>query len=168
LQQQLQQHLLAQIQRSKQHYKALSSRLYQLNPRNKIKQQHLHLALLKQRLYSLSKDKVRQKQQQLQRLSYTLQQYSPEQSLVNRQTHLQHCQQQLFEKTQAKLQHKAIQLQLLVARLNSVNPLSTLQRGYCISQDAHTGAVIQNVSQVKSGQKIKVVLQHGEFIARVE
>jgi exodeoxyribonuclease VII large subunit len=168
LQQQLQYNLHLYLDRQQQAYQRLNARLQHCNPHNQLKQQHLRLALLEQNLYRCAKRHLRQKQQQLQQCVYALQQHSPEYSLAIKNTQLQYSQQQLLEKMQALLQTKAVQLQLLVSRLNSVNPLSTLERGYSISQDAITGELIQHQSQVKLGQKIRVLLQCGEFIARVE
>ena len=168
LHQQLQHNLQLRIDQHQQHYQRLKVRLHHFNPRNRLKQQGLQLILLEQNLYRYAKQHIRHKQQQLQQYRAALQQYSPQHTLPIKQTQLQYEQQQLLEKMQALLQHKAIQLQLLVSRLNSVNPLSTLERGYCISQDAQTGTVIRHQSQLTSGQKITVLLQYGEFTARVE
>jgi len=168
LQQQLQQHLHLYLEQQQQYYQRLNARLQHCNPHHQLQQKSLKLALLQQNLYRCAKRHLRQKQQRLQQCAYALQQHSPEHSIAIKKPQLQYSQQQLLEKMQALLQHKAIQLQLLVSRLNSVNPLSTLERGYSISQDAITGELIQRESQVTSGQKIKVLLQYGEFIARVE
>ena len=168
LQQQLQHTMQSRLEQQHYAYQTLAARLQRCNPHHNLQQQQLQLAQLKQNLGRAMQRYLRHKQQQLQQQHYALEAYSPAQLVTTHQTQLHYAQQQLAAKMQAVLQHKTVQLQLLVSRLNSVNPLSTLERGYCISQDAQTGELIQHTSQVHTGQKIKVVLQQGAFMARVE
>ncbi|HZI94296.1 MAG TPA: exodeoxyribonuclease VII large subunit, partial [Patescibacteria group bacterium] len=51
--------------------------------------------------------------------------------------------------------------------LSSLSPLSVMDRGYSICQDAATGAVITDVSKVSVGDQILVRLSRGSLEASV-
>lgn len=55
----------------------------------------------------------------------------------------------------------------LTGRLAGVSPLATLERGYAIVRRRDTGAVVQSVTQVASGDTLGVRVADGEFEATV-
>jgi exodeoxyribonuclease VII large subunit len=56
----------------------------------------------------------------------------------------------------------------LAGKLQSLSPLSVLERGYSITQDAKSGKVIRNASQVRTGQTIASKFVDGTVTSRVE
>jgi exodeoxyribonuclease VII large subunit len=56
----------------------------------------------------------------------------------------------------------------LAGKLQSLSPLSVLERGYSITQDAKTGKVIRSVGQVRTDQAIVTKLLDGTVTSRVE
>lgn len=56
----------------------------------------------------------------------------------------------------------------LVQRLEALSPLAVLSRGYSLTMLLADDSVIKGFSQVKTGDKVKTVLDKGAFISKVE
>jgi exodeoxyribonuclease VII large subunit len=56
----------------------------------------------------------------------------------------------------------------LAGKIESLSPLAVMTRGYTITQDAKTGAVIRAASQLRVGQSIVTRFAVGEAISKVE
>lgn len=56
----------------------------------------------------------------------------------------------------------------LAGKLESLSPLAVLGRGYSITQDAATGAVIKSATKLRAGQQIITRLADGAATSRVE
>jgi exodeoxyribonuclease VII large subunit len=56
----------------------------------------------------------------------------------------------------------------LSGRLNISSPLGTLERGYAIVRQRETGAVVQSVEQITSGDALNIRVTDGEFEAEVK
>jgi exodeoxyribonuclease VII large subunit len=52
-------------------------------------------------------------------------------------------------------------------KLDSLSPLATLERGYALVQSQSSGEIISRISQVESGDMIKVQVSDGRFNSRV-
>lgn len=83
---------------------------------------------------------------------------SNEQLLVNREADIR-------TKMQALLKSREQQLYSKAAVISALNPLDTLLRGYSIAYK--DGAVLTNVTSVKSGDEIKIRVSDGEITAVV-
>ena len=59
------------------------------------------------------------------------------------------------------------QLRALAARLEDLSPLKVLARGYSITSDAVTGALIQSAKTCKPGQMLRTRLNEGEVVSSV-
>jgi exodeoxyribonuclease VII large subunit len=66
-----------------------------------------------------------------------------------------------FDMLKQRLAAASTQLRLL-------GPEQVLARGYSITSDAKTGAVLRDTRQIKAGQEIKTRLRNGEMHSRVE
>ena len=53
-------------------------------------------------------------------------------------------------------------------KLHTLSPTAVLGRGYSITQVLPAGEVVRRASQLKMKDRVKVRVQKGEFIARVE
>jgi exodeoxyribonuclease VII large subunit len=58
-------------------------------------------------------------------------------------------------------------LRQLERRLNSLGPEQVLARGYSITMDAASGAVLRESDEVKAGQKLRTRLKKGEISSKV-
>lgn len=59
-------------------------------------------------------------------------------------------------------------LAALAAKLDSMSPLAVLGRGYSITQDARTGAVVRSAADLSVGQSIRTRLHRGQATSKVE
>lgn len=62
----------------------------------------------------------------------------------------------------AALQDHKTRLAGLVTRLRLLSPQNVLDRGYSMTLDAETGAVVRDAASLKSGRRLKTRLQRGE------
>lgn len=53
-------------------------------------------------------------------------------------------------------------------RVEAASPRSILQRGFSITRDAKTGAVLRTIAGIREGQRVRVELADGEFAAKAE
>jgi exodeoxyribonuclease VII large subunit len=98
----------------------------------------------------------------------TLQRLSPRARV---DTHRQQVDDLTRRASRAVMQGLALQrseLGGLEARLSALSPRGTLERGYAIVRQAETGAVVQQVGAVRSGDPLIVHVQDGEFGAVVD
>lgn len=59
-------------------------------------------------------------------------------------------------------------LAAFAAQLDSLSPLNVLARGYSLTRSEADAAVIRNVEQVRPGDRLITIVQHGQLISRVE
>ena len=74
----------------------------------------------------------------------------------------------LRQQTAQALQERSLACQHLQSRLRLLGPESTLARGYSITTDSQTGAVIRSAAEVRSGQRLRTRLQAGAVESVVE
>lgn len=145
----------------------LSSRLQQASPDKKRQQQQRDLQSLQQRLQQVTQTQIKQAQHRLGKQSIRLNAQSPQNHLQEKQSQLAHLYNKLSNQHSQLQQQKEYQFSVLMTRLHAVSPLATLERGYSITQDAKTGAVIHSADEIKTGQRIKTQLKNGEFTSVV-
>jgi exodeoxyribonuclease VII large subunit len=79
-----------------------------------------------------------------------------------------------FQKTslaralKSRLGEKKMALFLLEKRMNDLNPLSILKRGYSITRKLPEKTVLRDVSGVKKGDQVQVLLSEGGLKCRIE
>ncbi len=59
-------------------------------------------------------------------------------------------------------------LATIAGKIESLSPLAVLERGYTITQDANSGAVIRKASQLRAGQRVVTRFAAGEAVSNVE
>jgi exodeoxyribonuclease VII large subunit len=94
-----------------------------------------------------------------------LEQLSPQMQLNNYRQQLDMLANQATQTLQHQLSLKREQLNTLTARLATLNPKSTLTRGYAIVQKNQT--VISQISQVSPGDELTIQISDGEIGATV-
>lgn len=67
-----------------------------------------------------------------------------------------------------RLGEKQMALSLLEKRMNDLNPLSILKRGYSITRKLPEETVLRDVSGVKKGDQVQVLLSEGGLKCRIE
>ena len=150
-------HRFALLQRSLQHQ----------HPERRLQQQQQRLDEWQERLRLNMQQRLTKAQHHQERLGDRLQQSSPRLHLRDAKQRLQQLQQALMLNWQQLLEQGHQRQLLLATRLNAISPLSTLARGYSITQDDQ-GQVIRSVEDVVPGQRVKTRLLDGEVWLEVQ
>lgn len=125
------------------------------------------LALLRQHLIRCFVRKLENKQQRLDQTLLRLNARQPQQQLRLMRQQLDLCLTRLQTTTVNQLQRRVLRLGQLVRTLNAISPLATLERGYAILFDAHSGHTIRSIEQTQPQQDLKAKLFDGEVMLRV-
>jgi exodeoxyribonuclease VII large subunit len=87
------------------------------------------------------------------------------QDLVQR---LDGTEERLQRAARQQLEQRGLKLQALASQLESLSPLNVLGRGYSLTRLATNQQVVRSAAQVKPGEVVVTVLQHGQLRSRVE
>lgn len=152
----------------RRHFQQLSQRLQASHPR-RILNQRL------QRLDDLQSSLSRCVRQQLEKfraaglnLSQRLDRLRPGQILGQRRAALERERRRLREQAGHHLRHLRQRTESLRARLQLLGPEQVLARGYSITMDASTGAIVRSKTQTRAGQLLNTRLQSGEVRSEVK
>ena len=92
----------------------------------------------------------------------------PQRQLAQLRSRIEDQSQRLTRAGAARLMRGDHSLTRLAATLDALSPLKVLSRGYSITSDSATGAVIQQASEVPIGALIETRLLAGRLFSRVE
>jgi exodeoxyribonuclease VII large subunit len=67
-----------------------------------------------------------------------------------------------------KLTQAGQRIEAYAARLQALSPLNVLARGYSLTRKESDNSVVRNAEQVRTGERLVSLLQHGRVISRVE
>jgi exodeoxyribonuclease VII large subunit len=59
-------------------------------------------------------------------------------------------------------------LEAQAARLESLSPLNVLARGYSLTRTESDGVVVRTPVQVRPGDRLLTLVEHGRIVSRVE
>ena len=125
------------------------------------------LESLQARLFQAANRQLRMARQTLERYSSKRVLQSPMHYVQDRRVLLDHQQKLLFHAAQSGLAEKKQRFIGLTAALDAMSPLKVLARGYSVTRDQN-GHVLTAAEEIRQGERVSVILQHGEFDARVE
>ena len=143
------------------------ARLKLKDPEQTILQSQHQLEKMKHQLVNHFKASLQIKTNQLNHLAGQLKSLHPNELLIKNKYRLSELEQKLHNSIQKIIDSKSNQLAVSASHLNALSPLSTLGRGYSITRDKKTKAVISKISQVTKEQKISIIVSDGEFDCRV-
>lgn len=146
----------------------LASRLSRSHPRRQMNQHRQRLDDWQRSLVRSAVQNFRQHQLATRSLVQRLARVQPSKSLAMRRQLVTERARRLREDTRRGLDTKRRQFRELETRLRLLSPDQVLERGYSITRDAETGAVIRDVRDISAGRKLKTRVQHGEVISVVE
>lgn len=153
------------LQRLKQRWQFLQTRLQQQHPQRQLQQQSQLADELQARAYRALQNRLARQQQQISYLQGRLQAVHPQKGLQRLQEKLNSQQQRLPLVMQRLLKENRARQQQLMQSLNLVSPLNTLERGYAIVRTG-TGEVVRSEKQVNVGDTIEVRLADGSITAK--
>lgn len=146
----------------------LEQRLSRSHPRRRIEDSH-------QKLDDLSEDLSRRVRMQLNQLAARweslIQRFSlqrPERILTIRRDELSRLTSEFGKIGSLRLSQLNDRLRSLDARLRLLSPNNVLDRGYSITTDAQTGAILRSAKKVSKGQRLHTRLKDGDVDSVVE
>lgn len=140
----------------------MAQRLGRLHPRRKVQEQAQYLDDVQTSLQRLLLLGIRQHRATWSNLRLRLSRLKPSMLLVQRRQFVRDHERHLWERGRHALQSKRNTLANLQARLQLLGPDNVLARGYSITTDVATGAVIRSSGEVKPGQRLKTILKSGQ------
>ncbi|MGM0906578.1 MAG: exodeoxyribonuclease VII large subunit [Pseudomonadota bacterium] len=153
------------LQRLKQRWQFLQTRLQQQHPQRQLQQQSQLADELQARAYRALQNRLARQQQRVSYLQGRLQAVHPQKELQRLHEKLNHQQQRLPLVMQRLLKENRARQQQLMQSLNLVSPLNTLERGYAIVR-TENGEVVRSEKQVDVGGTIEVRLADGSITAK--
>lgn len=161
--------LAAQVLAGKQYeLKQSLQNLARLHPRRRLNDWLQRLDDLRDRLSRCGRQGVRQHRVHCQNLLDRLGRVRPAVLLRQRRDLLLERQGRLREHLRHHLRELRNQIKNLESRLRLLGPDQVLARGYSITMDAQTGAIIRDAAEVKRGAEILTRLKKGEILTRKE
>lgn len=162
----LEEAMLRRLQQWQKHLHNLRQRLR--HPRERLEQQSQRLDNLELRLKIHIKNLLGDYKNRIQQLQIRQQAHHPQVRLRELNERIASHHQRLQKAQYRIIERKQQALGEAVRMLNTLNPLSTLERGYGLITDAQTQKVITNSNQVKPGTSVNARVAQGEFVCRVE
>jgi exodeoxyribonuclease VII large subunit len=137
------------------------------HPKEKIEAQRYKLKDLEGRV----RQRIRHNHDKITRqylaLNQKLKLISPLPLLKQQQVQLEQLESRLHHMMIGVTRAKRVYFRLQIRTLSAVSPLNTLERGYSITTDTKTGAIIHHSEFVEVGQSVKVQLQQGQLNCKV-
>jgi exodeoxyribonuclease VII large subunit len=146
----------------------LRHRLALLHPRRRFNEGLQRLDDLQAGLLRCAKQGARQQRLGWRNLTERLLRVRPAQQLKQRGDLLEQEVRRLHERARHLLRERQNGLATVQARLRLLGPEQVLARGYSITTDAATGAVLRVATEVKAGQHLRTRLQTGDVLSQVE
>jgi len=138
------------------------------DPRKDLADSWMRLDELNNRLIRLTHMDIRDCRGRLTRESRALLHYSPAKQLDSIARGIAFQRHLISHMTGRRLKEKQMALSLLEERIKDLNPLSVLKRGYSITRKMPEGKVLKDVSGVRGGDSINIILAEGELDCRIE
>lgn len=162
----LEEAMLRRLQQWQKHLHNLRQRLR--HPRERLEQQSQRLDNLELRLKNHIKHLLNDFKNRIRQLEIRQQPHHPQVRLQQLKERIASHHQRLQTAQYRLIERKQQALGEAVRMLNTLNPLSTLERGYGLITDAQTQKVITSSNQVKPGTAVNARVAQGEFVCRVE
>ncbi|TDR18381.1 exodeoxyribonuclease VII large subunit [Marinicella litoralis] len=144
---------------------SLSHRLDKSHPKNLVLSQQNSLASMQQNLTKTFNNLWQIKNNQIKHLADQLSSHKPNTKLESQKLS------QLTERLNWKIKHALEmadqKLRLTANDLNNQSPLKVMSRGYSITTELDSGAVISDISQVKIGDQVSTQLKSGRIHAKI-
>ncbi len=156
------------LEKQHKYLQALTHRLTQQHPRQRLNQQSQRLDELELRLRHAWQHYRQRQRARVDHLQISLMLHAPKPYINNLQTRCRQLQQRLAIAIQQKIADHRRALEILNRGLNSVSPLATLQRGYAIVSKSGSSAPLRDVTEITEGESLRVRLAQGELKVTVD
>lgn len=146
----------------------VQQRFSRAHPRRRLEMEFQRVDDLQTSLARCLKQSMREKQQGWRTLADRLARVRPALVLRGRRDLLHQESQRLGEVARHRVQQLRSRVDALQARLRLLGPEQVLARGYSITTDACTGAVVRSSDELAKGQLLRTRLNSGSVLSRVE
>lgn len=146
----------------------VSQRLTRMHPRRRLEDWLQRLDDLQNSLGRCVRQAIRQQRVAWQNLADRLGRVRPSVLIRQRREVLELARQRLAEQVHHAAREREQRLNALASRLRLLGPEQVLARGYSITSDHASGAVVRNADQVQPGQLLRTRLKAGSVFSRVE
>jgi exodeoxyribonuclease VII large subunit len=143
-----------------QRYQALRHALEKQHPSHRLERQIQQIDELGMRLHQSMQRYLRLSTQTMEKCAYSLRLSSPIHLIHSQQHHMSQYEQRCIEAIERKLVASKHQLAIAAETLDAVSPLSTLKRGYSVTQSPD-GQIIRQIKEVETGEIIHTRLSDG-------
>ena len=157
-----------QMQDKHEAWARLGQRLARGHPRRRLDSWSQRLDDAQSSLVRCVKYGARRQRLAWQNLADRLLRVRPAVQLKQRREALRQAALRMRERAQRRLHEGKQRFGTLEARLRLLGPEQVLARGYSITMDAATGAVLREAKAVKRGQRLKTRLKTGEVTSKVD
>ena len=149
------------------HWRQLGQRLLALHPRRQLNQRLQRLDELQTMLARGARRSLQQMRLTAQTLLSRLSRMRPAQALAQRGELLRQAERRLREQANRQILTRRQHCTALAARLRLLGPEQVLARGYSITLDDASGAIIRSADATQPGQKLRTRLKAGEVRSTV-
>jgi exodeoxyribonuclease VII large subunit len=146
----------------------VGQRLARLHPRRRLEDWLQRLDDLQGSLLRCAKQSIRQQRVAWRTLTERLSRVRPALLLKQRREVFQQTESRFREQAEHRLRELKNKVGALESRLRLLGPEQVLARGYSITMNADTGAVLRNAQRLQVGQSLRTRLKIGEVRSRVE
>jgi exodeoxyribonuclease VII large subunit len=156
------------VESARRELSRLTHRLGRAHPRRALDDSFQRLDNQLDDLNRLAKQGVVARREHLRLASQRLLSLRPTALLARRRDQLAWLQRRLVEVPSRALGKRAANLEQAASLLELLSPKSVLARGYSITRDAATGAVLRDAKNAKPGQMLRTHLHDGEISSTVK
>ncbi|MBT3615119.1 MAG: exodeoxyribonuclease VII large subunit [Verrucomicrobia bacterium] len=156
------------VESTRRELSRLTHRLGRAHPRRALDDSFQHLDNQLDDLNRLAKQGVVARREHLRLVSQRLLSLRPTTLLARRRDQLGWLQRRLAEVPSRAMGKRAASLEQAASLLELLSPKSVLARGYSITRDAATGAVLRDAKNAKPGQMLRTHLHDGEISSTVK
>lgn len=126
------------------------------------------LAVLQRRLVALLKARSSAARRHLEQLAKSRALRHPQSFVFDRARRVDELEMQLSREVSRRVATLRERLAAIACRAEALSPLGVLARGYSVTSDAVTGAVVISADAVTNGQRLRTRLVRGSLLSRVE
>jgi exodeoxyribonuclease VII large subunit len=156
------------VKAEQENFRWLASRLVRTHPHRHLNEQRQRLDELKTSLVRCTGKELRRHQMASSNFAQRIARVKPSKTLGLRRQIVTELVRRLHESVRHAWQSRQQQLREMETRLRLLLPEKVLARGFSITCDATTGAVIRDAGEVKPKQKLRTRLQQGEILSTAD
>ena len=156
------------LRAEKENLSRLAARLARCHPRRLLNERRQKLDELQTSLAHGTKKELRRHQSALLNFAQRLSRVKPSRRVALQKQIIADLKRRLEQNARHSLARRRQQIDVALTRLRLLSPQHVLERGFSITQDAKSGAVIRDAEAVHAGQKLTTRLARGEIASTVE